>query len=292
VAGARVERFNQQVNTFDPFGLFVRTLTAENKNTDVFPGVNLVQSVRPNMNIRLGYSSTVNRPEFRELAAFEFTDVVGSRATRGNPNLKRALIHNIDGRWETFMGTRGIVAASVFYKHFSQPIERVVIGGAQPLVTFQNSDHAQNFGVELEAGHTITKYFFINANYTFVDSKITLLPEQQTVQTSLERPLAGQSRNLFNLMAEANAKGFSARLLYNFFGDRISDVGSNAAPDILENGRGSLDLVFSQRLGPATFRLNLENLTDSEYLFTQGVEDQRVFKLGRTVGLSVGLSLF
>jgi hypothetical protein len=292
VAGARVERFNQQVNTFDPFGLFVRTLTAENKNTDVFPGVNLVQSVRPNMNVRLGYSSTVNRPEFRELAAFEFTDVVGSRATRGNPNLKRALIHNVDGRWETFMGTRGIVAASVFYKHFSQPIERVVIGGAQPLVTFQNSDHAQNFGVELEAGHTITKYFFVNANYTFVDSKITLLPEQQTVQTSLERPLAGQSRNLFNLIAEANAKGFSTRVLYNFFGDRISDVGSNAAPDILEQGRGSLDLVFSQRLGPATFRLNLENLTDSEYLFTQGVEDQRAFKLGRTAALSVGVNLF
>ena len=27
------------------------------------------------------FSQTVNRPEFRELAAFEFTDVVGSRAT-------------------------------------------------------------------------------------------------------------------------------------------------------------------------------------------------------------------
>jgi outer membrane receptor protein involved in Fe transport len=185
-----------------------------------------------------------------------------------------------------------VVAASVFYKHFAQPIERVVIGGAQPLVTFQNSDQARNFGFELEAGHNISKHFFVNANYTFVESKITLLPEQQTVQTSLERPLAGQSKNLFNVMAETTAGGFSGRLLYNFFGDRISDVGSNEAPDIIEQGRGSLDVVLSQRLRGFTIRLNLDNLTDSEYLFTQGVEDQRVFKLGRTIALSFGYSLF
>ena len=48
------------------------------------------------------YSTTVNRPEFRELAAFEFTDVVGNRAVRGNPDLERALIQNVDGRWEMF----------------------------------------------------------------------------------------------------------------------------------------------------------------------------------------------
>ena len=38
--GARVERFDQTVNTFDPFGLFVRTNVTTNKNTDVFPAVN------------------------------------------------------------------------------------------------------------------------------------------------------------------------------------------------------------------------------------------------------------
>jgi hypothetical protein len=126
--------------------LFERTVSAQNKNTDVFPGINLVQSVGANSNIRLGYSTTVNRPEFRELAEFEFTDVVGSRAVRGNPNLKRALIQNVDARWETFPGGRGVLSASVFYKYFDQPIERVVIAAANPIVTFQNSDHARNFG--------------------------------------------------------------------------------------------------------------------------------------------------
>ena len=124
----------------------------------------------------MSYSATVNRPEFRELAPFEFTDVVGSRAVRGNPDLERALIQNVDGRWEMFPGGRGILAASVFYKNFDQPIERVVIAGAQPIVTFQNADKARNFGIELEAGHELFVGMFVSANYTFVDSRSRCCP--------------------------------------------------------------------------------------------------------------------
>jgi len=292
IAGARVERFDQQVNTFDPFGLFVRTISSNVDNTDVFPGINYVHTLRPDMNLRLSYSTTVNRPEFRELAPFEFTDVVGSRAIRGNPALERALIQNVDGRWEMFGGGRGVLAASVFYKYFDQPIERVVVGGAQPLVTFQNSDHARNFGFEFEAGRQIVPYLFVNANYTYVDSTIELLPEQRTVQTSLKRPLAGQSKNLFNASAELMVRGFTGRVLYNFVDDRISDVGANEAPDVIEQGRGALDVVLSQRIRRLSLRLSLENLTDADHRFTQGRDDQRFFRFGRTVAFTVGLNAF
>jgi outer membrane receptor protein involved in Fe transport len=290
--GVRVERFDQTVTTFDPFGLFVRTIAANLKNTDVFPAINVVQSFGGNQNLRLSYSTTVNRPEFRELAAFEFTDVVGSRATRGNPELQRALIQNVDARWELFPGARSIFATSVFFKNFDSPIERVVIAGAQPISTFQNADKARNFGVELEAAYDIGGGFFVNANYTFVDSKITLRPEQRSVQTSLERALAGQSKNLFNVTAEYALRGFSARVLVNYAGDRISDVGANQAPDIVEQGRETVDLVLTQRLGRFNVRLSGENLTDADYQFTQGSRIQRLYKFGRTIGVSVGLSVF
>ena len=295
VAGARVERFDQTVTTQDPFGLFVREVQANNKNTDVFPAVNFVQGVGASTNLRLSYSTTVNRPEFRELAEFEFTDVIGNRAVKGNASLQRALIQNFDARWEMFGGGRGVVAASLFYKHFDKPIERVVIAAANPIATFQNSDNATNFGLELEASHQFGEHVFANANYTFVDSKITLLPEQLGVQTSSERPLAGQSKNLFNLTGEYTTGGFSTRILYNFFGDRISDVGANDAPDIIEQGRGALDLVFGHRVKGFSIRLNLENLTNPEYRWTQTLDDeetQRVFKLGRTFGVSVGFNVF
>jgi TonB-dependent receptor len=295
IAGARVERFDQTVTTQDPFGLFARAIEATNQNTDFFPAVNFVQGVGANANIRLSYSTTVNRPEFRELAEFEFTDVIGNRAIKGNPNLQRALIQNVDGRWELFSGGRGVIAASVFYKHFDKPIERVVIAAANPIATFQNSDNAQNFGIELEAGRQLGEHFFFNANYTFVDSKITLLPEQLGVQTSSERPLAGQSKNLVNLSGEFSMGGFTTRLLFNYFGDRISDVGANEAPDVIEQGRPSLDLVLSQRIRGLNVRLNVENLTNSDYLFTQTLttqETQRLYRLGRTISLSFGYNVF
>lgn len=292
IAGARIERFDQEVNTFDPFGLFVARISAENNNTDVFPGINFVYGLRQDMNLRVSYSTTVNRPEFRELAAFEFTDVVGNRAVRGNPDLNRALIQNVDARWELFGGGRGVLAASAFFKAFSDPIERVVVAGAQPIVTFQNADSARNVGLEFEAARQLTSQVFVSANYTYVSSEITLSPEQRTVQTSLTRPLAGQSKNLFNVTAEYAWGGFSTRFLYNFFGDRISDVGSNGAPDIVEQGRGLFDLVFSQRVGRINLRLNLENLTDAQYLFTQGTADQRVFTMGRVISFSAGINVF
>jgi hypothetical protein len=295
VGGVRVENFDQTVITQDPFGLFTRQVIATNTNTDVFPGINLVQALNNSSNVRVSYSTTVNRPEFRELAEFEFTDVVGNRAVKGNPELQRALIQNVDGRWEWFSGGRNVLAASVFYKYFDKPIERVVIAAANPIATFQNSDHARNFGIELEAAQQFGRHVFFSGNYTFVDSKITLLAEQRAVQTSLERPLAGQSRHLFNVTGEYVLGGFGGRVLYNYFGDRISDVGANQAPDIIEQGRGTLDVVLSQRIRGFGVRLTLENLTDEDYLFTQTLNtraDQRLFRSGRVVALSFGYNVF
>jgi outer membrane receptor protein involved in Fe transport len=295
IAGARVEGFDQTVVTQDPFGLFAREVQAENSNTDFFPSVNFVLGATANSNIRLSYSTTVNRPEFRELAEFEFTDVVGNRAVKGNSELQRALIQNIDGRWEMFSGGRGVLAASVFYKYFDNPIERVVIAAANPIATFQNADKARNFGIELEVARQLGQHYFVNANYTFVDSKITLAPEQLGVQTSGERPLAGQSENLFNIGGEVFFGGFSTRVLYNFFGDRISDVGANEAPDVIEQGRGSLDVVLAQKFKGLTIRATLENLTDSEYEYTQSLEVdriQRLYKLGSSYTISFSYNVF
>lgn len=290
--GVRVEDYDQVVNTFDPFGLFLGEVSAQIKNTEIYPGANLIFAVRNNTNLRMSYSRTVNRPEFRELAAFEFTDVVGNRAVKGNPELTDARIQNADVRLETLSGGRNVLAVSGFFKDFDAPIERVVLAGAQPIVTFQNAENARNLGVELEAARQFGPNFLLNLNYTFVDSTITLSPEQRTVQTSLERSLAGQSKNLFNAMAEVNVRGFSTSVLYNYFGDRISDVGSNGAPDVVEQGRGSLDVVLAKRFGKVGFRLTLENLTDAEYLFTQGSEQQRVFKLGRVTAFSINFNAF
>ena len=294
VGGARIERYDQQVNTFDPFDFEgdPDVITARLENTDVFPGVNFVVAVRPDQNLRLGFSQTVNRPEFRELAPFEFTDVVGGRAVVGNPSLKRALIQNVDVRWEMFPGADEVVAASVFFKHFSDPIERIVEPTAQLRTSFTNADSARNFGLELEARKRLVDAFLVGANYTYVNSRITLTPAAAQVQTSLERPLAGQSTNLFNALFEVRGGPVVARLLYNFFGERISDVGSLGLPDILEDDRGSVDLVVSGRWRGLGLRFSAENLADETFEFTQGGQPQRRYKLGRSLQFNIGVSAF
>ena len=296
VAGARIEQFRQDVETLDPFAGTIDQQSADIQRatldeTDVFPAVNLVYAVSPNQNIRAGYSQTVNRPEFREVSPFEFTDVVGGRAIVGNPNLNQSLIQNVDLRWEWFPGAEEVFSASFFYKKFDDPIERTVEPTAQLRTSFTNADTANNAGLELEARKLITSFVLTGVNYTFVDSEVTLSPAARQVQTSLVRPLAGTSANLFNAMVEVRGLGFSGRLLWNWFDDRISDVGSLGLPDIIEKGRHSVDFVLSKRFAAASLKVAFTNLTDQDYTYTQGGDAnapvQRIYNLGRAVSFGV-----
>ena len=294
VTGARVEQFRQDVETLDPFSGTIDQQTADVQRaaldeTDLFPAVNLVYAVRPDQNVRLGYSQTVNRPEFREVSPFEFTDVVGGRAIVGNPNLNQSLIQNLDLRWEWFPGAEEVLSASFFYKQFDDPIERTVEPTAQLRTSFTNADTAKNAGIELEARSLVGPYVLVGANYTYVDSEVTLSPAARQVQTSLVRPLAGTSSNLFNALFEVRGMGYSGRLLFNYFDDRISDVGSLGLPDIIEKGRHSLDFVLAKRFERASLRVAFTNLTDQPFEYTQGGDGppQRIFNLGRSMSFGV-----
>jgi hypothetical protein len=296
VGGLRAERFDQAVNTFDLFDTDVDDeldqITASIETTDVFPALNVVHAFRSNQNLRFGFSQTANRPEFRELAPFEFTDIVGGRAVVGNPDLNRSLIQNYDVRWEWFGHADEVVSAGVFFKRFRDPIERFVEPTAQLRTSFQNAESARNFGIELEARKRLLPALMVGGNYTYVDSAITLAPSQTNVLTSLERPLAGTSQNLFNGFVEGRAGELTARLLANYFDDRIADVGSLGLPDILEKGRVTLDFVSQYRAGRLTLRFSADNLTDESIEYGQGGELQRRFTLGRTFALQFGFSAF
>ena len=295
IGGVRVENFRQTVDTFDLFDVNVdgdpETIRAEIKETDIFPSANFVYDLGGSRNLRVGFSQTVNRPEFRELAPFEFTDIVGGRAVVGNPDLERSLIRNIDVRWEWFPGAAEVIAASVFVKSFDQPIERFVEPTAQLRTSFTNADSARNVGFELEARKELVGGVLIGGNYTFVDSKVTLTSFQTNVLTSLERPLAGTSKHVFNALVEGRGGPMTARLLLNYFGDRIVDVGSLGLPDIFEEGRTTLDAVVTARLSDLmSLRLAMENLTDKPVRFFQGPEVHRRYNLGRAFALQVSIT--
>ena len=295
IGGVRVEHFQQEVNTRDLFSLSFapEVIQARLDDTNLFPSANLVYAVTPQSNLRVGVSQTANRPEFRELAPFEFTDVVGGRASVGNPNLQQALIRNVDVRYEIFPRAEEVVAASVFYKDFDSPIERILEPTANIRTSYTNADRARNVGIELEARKRLASWFYAGANYSFIDSTVTLSPAAAQVQTSLDRPLAGQSKHLVNVMAEGRFGESSLRVLWNVVGDRITDVGASGLPDIYQEGRSQLDLVYAQRIfRRLTLRLSADNLTNDPYEFTQGDLRQRYFELGRTFSVNFGFSAF
>src|SRR5690606_29400329 len=217
VGGVRVEQFDQRVDTFDLFDVDVdnqlETIRAEISETDIFPSVNFVYDLGGSKNLRAGFSQTVNRPEFRELAPFEFTDIVGGRAVIGNADLERSLIQNYDLRWEWFGGAEEGVSASAVFKRFDKPIEKLVEPPARLRTAFTNADAARNLGLELEARRRLSDYFLVGVNYTFVDSSIELQSFQTNVLTSLERALTGTSKHIFNGLVEARLPIVTARLL-------------------------------------------------------------------------------
>lgn len=304
VGGLRVENSDQTLEGADPdVTTEFSPLTVKNKETDFFPSASLIYSLSKDMNLRLNFSRTVNRPEFREIAPFLFTDFSAGIDTVGNPDLKRALISSYDVRWEWFLSPEEVLAVSFFYKDIEDPIERVRFPTANDSFqsSFQNSLEAQNYGVEVEARknlgfiHARLAPFSIFANYTFVDSEVKIRPEGFRTEslTSQKRPLQGQSDHVANFILEYNLKqwDFIARLLYNYVGERVSDVGVGGRPDILEEPSNWLDFILMKRFGNWGLKLAAKNLLDEEVLYTQGGKTQQRYKEGISVSFSISYGI-
>jgi TonB-dependent receptor len=299
VAGVRVEYSDQQLESFDPFAPGAAPITSQIEKTDVLPSVNFTRRLGESSNLRLAYTRTVARPDFREVAPFEFTDFVGGRAEIGNPDLNRTLIDNADLRWESFPGGNELVAASLFYKVFHDPIEQVIQPTAQLRVSYQNAESARSYGAELEYRRGLgflsprLAPFSINTNLTAMSTEVTLR-EGSGVQTSSDRSLQGQSPLVLNaaLRWERPARGTSADLLYHVFGRRIEEVGAQTLPDVYEEARHHLDLVVRHDLGSGLgLKAGAKNLLDDEVEFTQGGEVYRRYRLGRSFSLGISKEL-
>ena len=270
---------------------------------DLLPAISVVYQLGSRTNLRFAASQTVNRPEFRELAPFKFIHIVGGFEVTGNPELESATIRSYDARWEWFPTASEVVAASVFYKDFDKPIEMIQLAGAQRIETFANAESATNWGGELELRRNLgslskgLERFSVIGNYTYVDSEIEIDPDD-TALTNPTRPLAGQPDQVVNLMLDWNHPelGTGLRLLVNFVGDKVARGGALGVPDVIEEERTTVDLVWRQELAfladGLSAKLSGSNLTDEGRLWTQGGGVFRAYDPGRSYGLSLSYDLF
>lgn len=227
---------------------------------DVLPSVNLSYDVSEKIKLRLSGSRTVNRPEFREIAPFQFIDFENLWTISGNPNLKRGNINNVDFRYEYYPSPGEAITAGIFYKNFENPIE-VVMNEQSNLDLFvfgyQNAKSANAVGIELEARKNLSflgskkwlDNLTLGGNVSYIYSKVSnLVGKSNIIGTKTERPLQGQSPYIVNLSLLYNDvnKGWAVSAMYNRIGHRIVIVGSSSIPTTWENGRNVVDLQVSK----------------------------------------------
>ena len=298
VWGLRVENFDQLVGSvkkWDPRHTY-------SKVTDYLPGVNATIKVGDKSNLRITGSQTVIRPELRELSRLTIYDFELNASVSGNPSLKRTKITNMDLRYELYPGAGEIFTVGFFYKNFENPIESTYTegSGGSSLFSFQNAAKATAFGLEVEGRKKLTKRFTLQANGSYINSKV------EDANIGVSRALQGQSPYLINagLLYDVVEKGFNATVLFNQVGKRIYLVGDIQAgagsPDVYENPRALVDFQISKKFSnnKAEIKLTISDLLNQRQIFYQNNTSNTSYdkvtdglRLARRLGTTFGITL-
>ena len=281
--GIRAENFKQNLYAVKKTG---DTLNLNNEAVlDALPSANLVYSLGNKQNVRLSYSQTLNRPEYRELAPFAFYDFTTQFVISGNESLKRAKIENLDLRYECFLGKGQLISASFFKKTFSNPIEQISRPDVADAIYYDNVASAENTGLEIEARLLLSTLFNLDSNRIL--NQFTVFSNLAIIRSSIDlsqvvgaksRPLQGQSPYVFNagISYTNSEKELSLTLNANQVGPRIFIVGNINEPDIWENSRLFIDFQiaksFTKQKNSFELKLNLQNILAQKQIFYQKSE--------------------
>ena len=252
-AGFRAEHTNQIYTMLQHFRNMGQT--GEQSYWDYLPSASLKWTPTKKMNVRLSYYRSINRPGFYEIVPYQ---IMGEEyQEKGNPNLKRARIDNIDLRWEWFPSNTEQVLAGVFYKYLKDPIEQVFVtsdgkigSGTDAYYMPDNLGNAKNMGFEIDVIKYI-RHFGIKANYTYTYSKITT-SKREYKEGSAEyksgvtqsRPLVNQAPHTANisLLYKDTENGWNAQLASSFTGAKLALVSPFKDADQWDKAMFGLDL--------------------------------------------------
>jgi hypothetical protein len=265
-----------------------------------YPSMSFTWFVSEELQARFGYSSTVVRPDLREVTPVLFIDPLTDFKVTGFSGLQSTDVTSYDARLEWYYDESNY-SVGVFYKDLENPIESIELSGSDGnlLMSFRNADAGEVYGVEAEFLQQLNMFegesfkwmdnFFVAGNFTYSESEITIQQFAGTNLTNLKRPLSGHSKHVvnFQLGFDSDNDQHNATLTYNVFGKRIAFAGVNDKDDAYEQPFNSLDFVYSYTPFESTsVKLSMKNLLDEDVeIMQQGELLQR-----RVEGQSYGLS--
>lgn len=277
--GLRAEFFEQFLQSKD---LSLKRIAIDSEKWDFLPSLNLTYTINSKHQLRFAVSQTVARPEFREIAPFQFFDYEQIWGISGDLNLKRTSIKNADLRYEFYPKSGELISLGLLAKDFKNPIELRMDPGSNGdrwLFNYANADKAFLYGAEVEIKKSLD---FISdklrdltfvGNFTYLDSKVTLTTEQSSgAKSEQDRPLFGQSPYLINGGFQYSHGGWNATALYNRIGPRLSLVGDPSGAgfyDIYEKPRNVIDLQLAKRIldNKGELKFTVSDLLNNKYAF-------------------------
>jgi len=200
----------------------------------VYPSVNLKFEVAENKYLRFSSSITQTLPEFKELSPFEYVSPTG-RVTKGNPDLNKSEIYNLDLKYEMFPQRGQVFSATTFYKQINNPINLTQTRGSSGYFFYANTgEKATVYGIELETKTALLKneeeesILNITGNITKMWLNQDLLKDFQ-YKNSTASSLQGASDFIVNgslSYTNNQEKEFTASLTGNYASDKIFALGS------------------------------------------------------------------
>lgn len=260
--GVRAENWSREITDF-----FEQTEGADKTpisrdTVDIFPSVNVTYNINEKNLFRLSYGKTVNRPEFREMAPFDYQDFELFAIVYGNTGLKSAYIQNYDLRYEWYPNQGEMISIAGFYKSFTDPIETFLRPSGSTYDYFPyNTEKAFSRGVEIDVrkrfdglknSGTVLRHLkdlTVVFNTSLIKSEINTSEQEFTRDTI--RVMSGQSPYIVNLGLFYNnpETKWDVSLNYNIVGKRIAYVGTPANPHTWEMPRNALDLTIQKSFG-------------------------------------------
>lgn len=281
--GFRTEHTNQIYTMLQKFRNMGQV--GEQSYWDYLPSASIKWTPTAKMNVRLSYYRSINRPGFYEIVPYQ---IMGEEyMEKGNPDLKRARIDNIDLRWEWFPSKTEQILAGVFYKYLKDPIEQVFVtsdgkigSGADAYYMPDNLGNAKNMGFEIDVIKYI-RHFGVKANYTYTHSEITT-SKREYQEGSAEyksgvtqtRPLVNQAPHTANLslLYKDTENGWNGQLAASYTGTKLALVSPFKDADQWDKAMFGLDLSaekqFKNGLSIFLKANNLLNAKRERYLKT------------------------
>lgn len=287
---------------------------------DTLPALSITYEFIENMQVRMAWSETVNRPSLLEITGSTVRNPEDGNLYRGNVFLEPAELTNYDFRWEWYFGGADSMSLGAFKKEFDNPIELAKVQAQNDIFTWFNAEEAELEGLEYDISKELFfgewfgwdgdhwNNFRLGANVSYIESEVTLLGSGETADDvpltggrqiarlySNERPITGQSDWLGNLILtyEDDWTGILSTLTYNYTGERLILVGSESAPDIMEEARGRVDFLFRYTMpmdkyaNNVEFELKIGNVFDAEVEWTQGGLPYERYEPGQTYSFSM-----